>query len=128
MQGRSVARMFIMIDRICTFFVGRRWFLLLRTLIAAVSGGWAISRLPIDAVPDSTNNQVQVNIVASALSPELVETQVAFPIETALAGVPGLDYTRSLSRNGFAQITAVLSESTDKHGRASCRERVCQYV
>src|SRR3546814_10884146 len=102
-----------MIDRIVTFSVERRWFILLMTLIAAVIGGWAISRLPIDAVPDITNNQVQVNIVAPALSPELVETQVAFPIETALAGVPGLEYTRSLSRNGFAQLTAVFSESTD---------------
>jgi len=102
-----------MIDRIVTFSVERRWFILLLTLIAAVIGGWAISRLPIDAVPDITNNQVQVNITAPALSPELVEKQVAFPIENALAGVPGLEYTRSLSRNGFAQVTAVFSDSTD---------------
>src|SRR3546814_5114481 len=100
-----IARTLIMIDRIVTFSVERRWFILLMTLIAAVIGGWAISRLPIDAVPDITNNQVQVNIVAPALSPELVETQVAFPIATALAGVPGLEYTRSLTRNGFAQVT-----------------------
>lgn len=102
-----------MIDKIVTFAVERRWFVLLMTLIAMVIGGWALSRLPIDAVPDITNNQVQVNIVAPALSPELVEKQVAFPIETALAGVPGLEYTRSLSRNGFAQVTAVFSEKTD---------------
>ena len=67
-----------MIDRIVTFSVERRWFVLLITLIAAVIGGWAISRLPIDAVPDITNNQVQVNISAPALSPELVEKQIAF--------------------------------------------------
>ena len=103
----------IMIDRIVTFAVERRWFVLLMTLIAMAIGGWAISRLPIDAVPDITNNQVQVNIVVPSLSPELVEKQVAFPIETALAGVPGLEYTRSLSRNGFAQVTAVFSEKTD---------------
>lgn len=102
-----------MIDKIVTFAVERRWFVLLMTLIAMVIGGWALSRLPIDAVPDITNNQVQINITAPALSPELVEKQVAFPIETALAGVPGLDYTRSLSRNGFAQVTAVFSEQTD---------------
>ncbi|WOK36133.1 CusA/CzcA family heavy metal efflux RND transporter [Sphingomonas sp. C3-2] len=102
-----------MIDKIVTFAVERRWFVLLMTLIAMVIGGWALSRLPIDAVPDITNNQVQVNIVAPALSPDLVEKQVAFPIETALAGVPGLEYTRSLSRNGFAQVTAVFSEKTD---------------
>ena len=102
-----------MIDRIVTFSVERRWFVLLMTLIAMAIGGWAIARLPIDAVPDITNNQVQVNITAPSLSPELVEKQVAFPIETALAGVPGLEYTRSLSRNGFAQVTAVFSDATD---------------
>ena len=102
-----------MIDRIVTFAVERRWFVLLMTLIAMVIGGGAIGRLPIDAVPDITNNQVQVNVSAPSLSPELVEKQLSFPIETALAGVPGLEYTRSLSRNGFAQITAVFTEDTD---------------
>ena len=62
-----------MIDKIVTLSVERRWFVLLMTLIAMVIGGWALSRLPIDAVPDITNNQVQVNITAPALSPELVE-------------------------------------------------------
>src|SRR3546814_4778376 len=62
--------------------------------------------LPID-------HQVQINVRAPALSPELVEKQVSFPIETALAGTHGLEYTRSLSRNGFAQITAVFSDATD---------------
>ena len=102
-----------MIDRIVTFSVERRWFVLLVTAIAAIIGGWALARLQIDAVPDITNNQVQINIRAPSLSPELVEKQVAFPIETALAGVPGLENTRSLSRNGFAQVTAVFSEGTD---------------
>ncbi|WP_447728265.1 efflux RND transporter permease subunit [Sphingomonas koreensis] len=102
-----------MIERIVTFAVERRWFVLLLTLIAAVVGAVSLSRLPIDAVPDITNNQVQINIRASALSPELVEKQVAFPIETALAGIPGLEYTRSLSRNGFAQVTAVFTDATD---------------
>ncbi len=102
-----------MIDHIVTFSVARRWFILALTLIASIIGGWAISNLPIDAVPDITNNQVQVNVTAPALSPELVEKQIAFPIETALAGIPGLEYTRSLSRNGFAQVTAVFTESTD---------------
>jgi cobalt-zinc-cadmium resistance protein CzcA len=101
------------IDRIVTFSVERRWFVLLITLIAAIIGAVSLSRLPIDAVPDITNNQVQINVRAPALSPELVEKQVAFPIETALAGVPGLEYTRSLSRNGFAQVTAVFTDSTD---------------
>jgi hypothetical protein len=68
-------------------------------------------RLPIDAVPDITNNQVQINVRAPALSPELVEKQVSFPIDGARRH-PGLEYTRSLSRNGFAQITAS-SDATD---------------
>lgn len=102
-----------MIARIVTFSVERRWFVLLLTAIAAIAGMLALQRLPIDAVPDITNNQVQINVVAPALSPDQVEKQVAFTIETALAGIPGLEYTRSLSRNGFAQVTAVFDEGTD---------------
>ena len=81
---------------------------------ACALGAWALARLPIDAVPDITNNQVQINTVAPALSPVEIEKQVTFPIETALAGIPGLDYTRSLSRNGFSQVTAVFAEN-DRH-------------
>jgi cobalt-zinc-cadmium resistance protein CzcA len=102
-----------MIAPIVNWAVHKRWLVLLLTAIAAVIGAVALSRLPIDAVPDITNNQVQINVKAPALSPELVEKQVAFPIETALAGIPGLENTRSLSRNGFAQITAVFDDSTD---------------
>jgi cobalt-zinc-cadmium resistance protein CzcA len=102
-----------MIAATINWAVHRRWLVLLLTAIAAVIGATALSRLPIDAVPDITNNQVQINVRAPALSPELVEKQVSFPIETALAGIPGLDHTRSLSRNGFSQITAVFDESTD---------------
>lgn len=102
-----------MIARIVTFSVERRWLVLLLTAVAAIAGILALQRLPIDAVPDITNNQVQINVVAPALSPDQVEKQVAFTVETALAGIPGLEYTRSLSRNGFAQITAVFDEGTD---------------
>jgi cobalt-zinc-cadmium resistance protein CzcA len=102
-----------MIAPIVNWAVHRRWLVLALTAIAAVIGAFALHRLPIDAVPDITNNQVQINVRAPALSPELVEKQVAFPIETALAGIPGLEHSRSLSRNGFAQITAVFEESTD---------------
>jgi cobalt-zinc-cadmium resistance protein CzcA len=101
------------IPRIVTFAVERRWLVLLLTIVAALAGALALQRLPIDAVPDITNNQVQINVVAPALSPDQVEKQVAFTIETSLAGIPGLEYTRSLSRNGFAQITAVFDEGTD---------------
>jgi len=102
-----------MLARIVTFAVEKRWLVLLLTLAAALAGVFAIQRLPIDAVPDITNNQVQINVVAPALSPDQIEKQVAFTVETALAGIPGLEYTRSLSRNGFAQVTAVFDEKTD---------------
>lgn len=102
-----------MIERIVTFAVERRWLVLLLTVIAAIVGAASLSRLPIDAVPDVTNNQVQINVRAPNLSPELIEKQVTFPIETALAGIKGLESTRSLSRNGFAQVTAVFSDATD---------------
>jgi cobalt-zinc-cadmium resistance protein CzcA len=114
-----------MIDRIVTWAIDRRWLVLLFTAIAAIVGAVSLARLPIDAVPDITNNQVQVNVLAPALSPELIEKQVAFPIETALAGIKGLENTRSLSRNGFAQVTAVFSDSTDIYfARAQVQERL----
>jgi cobalt-zinc-cadmium resistance protein CzcA len=69
--------------------------------------------LPIDAVPDITNRQVQINTLQPGLSPEEIEAQVTFPIETALAGTPGLVSTRSLSRNGFSQVTAIFRDDTD---------------
>src|SRR4051794_756220 len=102
-----------MIARLVTFSVERRWLVLLFTAVAALAGVFALQRLPIDAVPDITNNQVQVNVLAPSLSPDQIERQVSFTIETSLAGIPGLEYTRSLNRNGFAQITAVFSDSTD---------------
>ena len=102
-----------MISRLVTFSVERRWLVLLLTVAAALAGVFALQRLPIDAVPDITNNQVQVNVLAPSLSPDQIERQVSFTIETSLAGIPGLEYTRSLNRNGFAQITAVFSDKTD---------------
>jgi len=102
-----------MLDRVITFAVEHRWFVVLFTALAAMVGGYSLSRLPIDAVPDITNNQVQINTEYPALSPFDIEKQVTFPIETALAGIPGLEYTRSLSRNGFSQVTAVFEDDVD---------------
>ncbi len=114
-----------MIGRIVTLSVEKRWLFLLLTIAAALLGIGALRQLPIDAVPDITNNQVQINVVAPALSPDQIEKQVAFTVETALAGIPGLEYTRSLSRNGFAQITAVFGEKTDIYfARAQVAERL----
>ena len=114
-------------ERILAFSVRRRWLVLLVTLAAALSGAWSLTRLPIDAVPDVTNVQVQINAVAPALSPIEIEKQVTFPIETALAGIPGLESTRSFSRNGFAQITAVFADTTDIYfARQQVSERLTE--
>ena len=102
-----------MIEPIIDFAISRRWVVVTIGAIAAALGAYALTKLPIDAVPDITNKQVQINTTAPALSPVEIEKQITFPIETALAGAPGLESTRSLSRNGFSQITAVFSERTD---------------
>src|SRR6202040_1707141 len=94
-----------MLERVLAFSVRQRWLVLLAAVAAAVAGAWSLTKLPIDAVPDVTNVQVQVNAIAPALTPIDIEKQVTFPIETALAGTPGLETTRSFSRNGFAQVT-----------------------
>jgi cobalt-zinc-cadmium resistance protein CzcA len=114
-----------MIERIVDFSVRRRWLVLLVTLVVAASGFWSLTKLPIDAVPDVTNVQVQVNATAPALTPVEIEKQVTVALETALAGTPGLESTRSFSRNGFAQITAVFTDRTDIYfARQQVSERI----
>ena len=116
-----------MISRIIEFSIRRRWLVVLACFIASALGVWSLARMPIDAVPDITNNQVQINTVAPALSPVEIEKQVTFPIETALAGIPGLEYTRSLSRNGFSQVTAVFDDKTDIYfARQQVNERLLE--
>ena len=102
-----------MLERIIKFSIQNRWLVVLLTAVIATIGVHSILRLPIDAVPDITNNQVQINAPAPALSPLEIEKQVTFPIETALAGIPGLQSTRSLSRNGFSQVTAVFDDAVN---------------
>ena len=102
-----------MLNRIIDASVRFRWLVVGLTVVLAILGGRELLHLPIDAVPDITNRQVQITTVAPALGPEEVERQVTFPLETALAGLPGLTETRSLSRHGFSQITAVFTDATD---------------
>ena len=102
-----------MLERLLRFSIQNRWMIVLFTVMAAAVGAYSLQRLPIDAVPDITNNQVQINTVYASLSPVEIEKQVTFPVETALAGIPGLEYTRSLSRNGFSQVTAVFGDDVD---------------
>ena len=102
-----------MLDRIIDAAVRFRWLVVGLAVVLAILGARELLRLPIDAVPDITNRQVQITTVAPALGPEEVERQVTFPLETELAGLPGLIETRSLSRHGFSQITAVFTDATD---------------
>ncbi|MBX3476243.1 MAG: CusA/CzcA family heavy metal efflux RND transporter [Brevundimonas sp.] len=90
-----------------------RWAVVVITALVAAVGLYNLTQLPIDAVPDITNRQVQVTTVAPALAPEQIERQVTYPIETAMAGIPGLTSTRSLSRNGFSQVTVIFTDRTD---------------
>ncbi len=116
-----------MIEPILRFSLRNRVLIVLLTAAMAAFGVYSLRNLPIDAVPDITNNQVQINTLAPALSPMETEKQVTFPIETALAGIPGLEYTRSLSRNGFSQVVAVFSDDVDIYfARQQVGERIGQ--
>ncbi|MDY6941776.1 MAG: CusA/CzcA family heavy metal efflux RND transporter [Pseudomonadota bacterium] len=102
-----------MIDTLLHHVIQRRWLVLL--LVGAVSGlgVWNYQRLPIDAVPDITNVQVQINTEAPGYSPLEAEQRITYPVETALAGLPRLAYTRSLSRYGLSQVTVVFEDGTN---------------
>jgi len=104
-----------------------RWFVVLATALVAAWGLFQLTKLPIDAVPDITNRQVQINTVAPALAPEQMERQVTYLLETAMAGIPGIESTRSLSRNGFSQVTVIFSDRTDIYfARQQVAERMAQ--
>jgi len=102
-----------MFERILRFAIEQRWLVLLAVLGMAGVGVYSYQRLPIDAVPDITNVQVQINAAVPGASPLETEQRVTFPIETAMAGLPHLRQTRSLSRSGFAQITVIFDDGTD---------------
>src|SRR3954454_9668722 len=101
-----------MIEYILAASVRRRWLVLLVTLAAALSGAWSLTKLPIDAVPDVTNVQVQVNALAPALSPIEMEKQVTFPIQPALAGRSSMELPRSFSRTGLAAVAHAFPDRT----------------
>ncbi|WP_396617626.1 efflux RND transporter permease subunit [Lysobacter soli] len=102
-----------MLERLIRFAIRHRWLMLALTAALIALGVWSFQRLPIDATPDITNVQVQINTQAPGYSPLETEQRVTFPIETALAGLPKLDYTRSLSRYGLSQVTVVFKDGTD---------------
>src|SRR4051795_10341113 len=117
----------MMIDRIIQFAIGQRWLVLLFALAAGGFGAWNFTRLPIDAVPDVTNVQVQINTRAPGLSPLESEQRITFPIETVMGGLPKLEYTRSISRYGLSQVTVVFQDGTDIYfARQLVNERIQQ--
>ena len=102
-----------MIDLIVAFAVQRRWLVLALTTLLAGVGLYNSFKLPIDAVPDITNIQVQINTEADGYSPLESEQRITYLVENAMSGIPQLDYTRSLSRYGLSQVTVVFKEGTD---------------
>ncbi|WP_169043392.1 efflux RND transporter permease subunit [Legionella taurinensis] len=102
-----------MLEKIIRFSLKHRWFVLLFTAAIAGLGVYNFQRLPIDAVPDITNVQVQINTQASGYSPFEVEQRITFPMELAMSGLPSLSYTRSLSRYGLSQVTVVFKDGTN---------------
>ncbi|MBY0530793.1 MAG: CusA/CzcA family heavy metal efflux RND transporter [Xanthobacteraceae bacterium] len=116
-----------MIDRILDFSIRQRWLVIIVALAMGALGAYNFTRLPIDAVPDITDVQVQINATAQGFSPLEVEQRITFPIETGMGGLPKLKYTRSLSRYGLSQVTAVFDDGTDIYfARTLVNERLQQ--
>lgn len=114
-----------MLDKIIQFSIFHRYFILIAGLVIAILGAFNYHRLPIDAVPDITNVQVQINTGAPGFSPYEVEQRITFPIESVMAGLPGLEQTRSLSRYGLSQVTVIFEDGTDIYfARQLVNERI----
>ncbi|MBX5461668.1 MAG: CusA/CzcA family heavy metal efflux RND transporter [Steroidobacteraceae bacterium] len=112
-----------MLETLVGFSVRNRWLVLVAATGLAALGLFSYARLPIDAVPDITNVQVQINTEAPGFSPLEAEQRITFPIETAMAGLPHLSYTRSISRYGLSQVTVVFEDGTDIY---FARQRVAE--
>ena len=114
-----------MIHPIVRFSIQNRFFVLIAAVLLVGAGVWSAVSLPIDAVPDVTNKQVQINTTAPALAPEEVERQITFPVEYALGGLKGLEEVRSISRFGLSQVIATFSDDTDIYfARQQINERL----
>ena len=114
-----------MFEKIIRFAIDQRWLVMLMVLGMAALGAYNYQRLPIDAVPDITNVQVQVNTAAPGYSPLESEQRITFPVETAMAGLPDLEQTRSISRYGLSQVTVIFKDGTDIYfARQLVNERI----
>ncbi|MFO1385209.1 MAG: CusA/CzcA family heavy metal efflux RND transporter [Chitinivorax sp.] len=114
-----------MFEKLIRFSIEHRWLVLLLVLGMAGIGVYNFHKLPIDAVPDITNVQVQINTSAPGYSPLEAEQRITVPIETAMAGLPSLQQTRSLSRYGLSQVTVIFKDGTDIYfARQLVNERI----
>lgn len=116
-----------MIDRILQFAIHQRLLMILLAIGLAALGAWNFTRLPIDAVPDITNKQVQINTAITGLAPVEIERQVSAPIEWALQGIPGVEEIRSVSFYGVSQVTAIFHDEVDLYrARQLVSERLAE--
>jgi cobalt-zinc-cadmium resistance protein CzcA len=116
-----------MFESLIRFSIAQRMLILLLAVGIAIAGIYSYQRLPIDAVPDITNVQVQINTMAPGYSPLEAEQRVTYPLETVMAGLPNLQQTRSLSRYGLSQVTVIFKEDTDIFfARQMVNERITQ--
>src|SRR5215216_978048 len=114
-----------MLERILHFSIRQRWVVMIATIALAIFGLYNYAKLPIDAVPDITNVQVQINTEAPGYSPFEAEQRVTFLVESAMAGLPLLDETRSISRYGSSQVTVIFEDGTDIYwARQLINERI----
>src|SRR3990172_3175833 len=102
-----------MISRVLQFAIHQRWLIILLTLGVVALGIYDFTRLPIDAVPDITNKQVQINTAVTGRSPIEIEKQITFPIEWAMQGIPGVEQIRSISFYGVSQVTVIFEDDVD---------------
>jgi cobalt-zinc-cadmium resistance protein CzcA len=102
-----------MINKVIEFSVNNRMFIFLATLLLIVFGIRSFQELSIDAVPDITNSQIQINTQTKGLVPEEIERMITFPIEYSMNGMPGVETIRSISRYGISQVTVIFKEGTD---------------
>lgn len=116
-----------LLERIISAAISHRWLMLALTLVLVLVGAWSYRTLPIDATPDITNVQVQINTAAPGYSPLEAEQRITYAVETAMAGLPKLDNVRSLSRYGLSQVTVVFKDGTDLYfARQQVAERLQQ--
>lgn len=114
-----------MFERLIRFSIEQRWLVMLAVAAMAALGIYNYQKLPIDAVPDITNVQVQINTSAAGYSPLETEQRITFPIEKVMAGLPNLEQTRSLSRYGLSQVTVIFKDGTDIYfARQMVNERI----